>query len=107
MSRPTPARPVSLTVRRLVAAHDALGAVRALDCDLLGAEDDLILRRAEEVLADLRVELGRRAEVVVVVCDHLGPCPECRLVVRAGTECSTCLEEAGVALHEGCCPEEP
>jgi hypothetical protein len=57
VTRPTPARPVDLSIRRLVSAHDALAAVRALDSDLLGAEDDMILRQAQDVLSDLQREL--------------------------------------------------
>jgi hypothetical protein len=41
----------------------------------------------------------------VVHADHLGPCAECSGIVRAGRECSECLEEDGVAVHDGCCPE--
>lgn len=40
----------------------------------------------------------------VVHAEHLGPCQTaCGEVVRAGEECSTCLEEVGVAVHDGCC----
>jgi hypothetical protein len=42
-----------------------------------------------------------------VRAEHLGPCdrPGCHQVVRAGTECSECLEEDGVVVHGAtCCP---
>lgn len=35
--------------------------------------------------------------------EHLGPCSVCGRIVRAGTECSGCLEEDGVVVHERCC----
>lgn len=39
----------------------------------------------------------------IVRAEHLGPCDTCGLIVRAGTECSECLENAGSARHERCC----
>lgn len=43
--------------------------------------------------------------VEIVVSDHLGPCAECGDIVRAGDECSECLEEDGVVVHDtdACC----
>lgn len=41
--------------------------------------------------------------VEVVVSEHLGPCDTCGRIVRPGSECSECLEEAGVVRHEACC----
>lgn len=43
------------------------------------------------------------ARVEVIVSEHLGPCDTCRQVVRAGSECSDCLENAGHARHDACC----
>lgn len=42
---------------------------------------------------------------LVVRADHLGPCAaaSCGVAVRAGEECSTCLEEDGLAVHDACC----
>lgn len=97
-------RPASDAVRRLVAAHDALSAVSALDGDLLSGEDLEALVRLQGVLEAAQLELGRRTEVVVIH-DGLGPCAECGGIVRAGRECSTCLEEEGDVVHSGCCLE--
>lgn len=36
----------------------------------------------------------------------LGDCPECGEVVYGGDECSECLEEDGVAVHDRCCQLE-
>lgn len=44
--------------------------------------------------------------VEVIRADHLGPCDACREPVRPLEECSTCLEEHGVARHaEACCDD--
>lgn len=51
-------------------------------------------------------QLERRHRVEVVVADHLGPCAECGEVVRAGAECSGCLEEAGSVRHARCCRDQ-
>lgn len=47
----------------------------------------------------------RWATVEIVRSEHLGPCAECGEIVRAGAECSVCLEEDGAAVHDGCCLE--
>jgi hypothetical protein len=46
------------------------------------------------------------ARVEVIRADDLGPCElGCGYVVRAGSECSECLEEDGVARHLECCDD--
>jgi hypothetical protein len=50
-------------------------------------------------------ELAAWAAANAVRADDLGPCDVCGRVVHPLEECSECLEEEGVVVHEACCPE--
>jgi hypothetical protein len=50
-----------------------------------------------------RTELLAWLESNAVRADHLGPCARCGELVRAGDECSGCLEDDGQAIHEREC----